>query len=401
MLYVYVIRRISSDESSKKSCEWYGLKLNKTATMKELVKKLSKKWEITPEKLSFAEINGNRYVKLISVNNKNNDMKICDLGLRSRRIFAFEQIDAAEYQKRFTKEPKIVLKRREQNTVKYYKSISDLKPFEIVDAQDYRGDWYRGIVLGGKIKKRQDYSIKIHFIEFGDKWDEFYSDDNINKVAPPGTYAEEPNPKEFTLSVYHRVNQSYFDGIPILVTLSSEMTWDEAYEEIVSQCSRFINLKSSYFKERVRKHQSNKHKIKDVSKCLNEIIDEPPFKISIVESTGKRCFFWSLEAKVCLPQDKERRLELDKWRGCNMKTGSDKIKWLLNWSKNQSIYLEWTEDDFKEIYTDIEWFNHKSATRLINIEAQRENGISLNEWLELFVKEDTLEDYQWEVSYTQ
>ena len=127
------------------------------------------------------------------------------------------------------------MKRKEQNTVKYYNSISELKPFQIVDAQDYRGDWYRGIVLGGKIRRRQDLSVKIHFIEFGDKWDEFYSDDNINKIAPPGTYAEEPSPKEFTLTVYHQVNQSYFEGIPILVTLSSEMTWDEAYEEIVSQ----------------------------------------------------------------------------------------------------------------------------------------------------------------------
>ena len=272
LLYVYVIKRLSQDEVNKKICEWFGLKLSKTATLKELVKKLSKKWSISPDKLSFAEINGNRYVKVISVNNKNNDMKIWDLGLRSRRIFTFEQMDTLEYQKRFIKEPKIIMKRKEQNTVKYYNSISELKPFQIVDAQDYRGDWYRGIVLGGKIRRRQDLSVKIHFIEFGDKWDEFYSDDNINKIAPPGTYAEEPSPKEFTLTVYHQVNQSYFEGIPILVTLSSEMTWDEAYEEIVSQWSRFINLKSSYFKERMRRNKLEKHKVKDVTRCLTEIL---------------------------------------------------------------------------------------------------------------------------------
>lgn len=397
---MYVIKRLSQDEVNKKSCEWFGLKLSKTATLKELVKKLSKKWSISPDKLSFAEINGNRYVKVISVNNKNNDMKIWDLGLRSRRIFTFEQMDTLEYQKRFIKEPKIIMKRKEQNTVKYYNSISELKPFQIVDAQDYRGDWYRGIVLGGKIRRRQDLSVKIHFIEFGDKWDEFYSDDNINKIAPPGTYAEEPSPKEFTLTVYHQVNQSYFEGIPILVTLSSEMTWDEAYEEIVSQWSRFINLKSSYFKERMRRNKLEKHKVKDVTRCLTEIIEEPPFKIIFVESTGKKWFFCSLEAKVWMPQDKERRSELEKWRGWDMKRGEDKIKWLLNCSKNQSIYLAWSEDDFKDIYMDIECFNHKSASKLIDIEAQRENGISLTEWLELFVKEDTLDDYQWDVSAT-
>ena len=37
-----------------------------------------------------------------------------------------------------------------------------------------------------------------------------------------------------------------------------------------------------------------------------------------------------------------------------MKTGTEKIKWLLHCSKNQSIYLEWTEDDFKDIYMEIE-----------------------------------------------
>ena len=62
-----------------------------------------------------------------------------------------------------------------------------------------------------------------------------------------------------------------------------------------------------------------------------------------------------------------------------MKRGEDKIKWLLNCSKNQSIYLAWSEDDFKDIYMDIECFNHKSASKLIDIEAQRENGISLTE----------------------
>jgi hypothetical protein len=36
----------------------------------------------------------------------------------------------------------------------------------------------------------------VHFFEFPERWDEWYKEsDGINKIAPFGTYAEEPKDK--------------------------------------------------------------------------------------------------------------------------------------------------------------------------------------------------------------
>lgn len=242
---------------------------------------------VPSERLILAEINGAKYVKIISANKKNKDMKLMNIGLRSSRIFAYEMLETKEFENRMIKEPKFDPKDQTINKHKFFKSIQDLKTFDTVDAQDYRGDWYRGIVMGKKTTKQDDVSMKVHFIEYEEKWDEFYDDDNLYKVAPPGTYAQEPASKDYTFIAYHRVNQYVFEGIPFVLTLSSEMTWNEAYIEIMTQVSR--SIKKKYYKElKVGAKLNNKTFRLDM---LDDIIENPPFNIIFVESTGKKCLF--------------------------------------------------------------------------------------------------------------
>ena len=77
-----------------------------------------------------------------------------------------------------------------------------------------------------------------------------------------------------------------------------------------------------------------------------------------------------------------------------MKRNDEKIKWLIACSKNQSINIEWTTENFKDFYEEISSVYDQSAKRLFQLEQKRENGIDLDECLDLFVKEDTIDDFQ-------
>ena len=263
---------------------------------------LSKITKIDADRLVLTEINGAKYVKIISARQKNKDMKLINIGLRSNQIIVYEVLDTSKYANSMVMQPKFNPNEQSDSKHKYYRSIQDLKTFTTVDAQDYRGDWYRGITMGIKVTKHEDLSMKVHFIEFDEKWDEFYDDENLYKIAPPGTYAKEPNVKDHTFIAYHRVNTSSFEGMPMIITLSSEMTWNEAYREIVVQVSRFVS--SDYYE-----HLSNGGRIKNTFRIdyLEKLIKNPPFSIIFVEATGRKCLFCSLEAKTCLSRDKERK----------------------------------------------------------------------------------------------
>lgn len=67
----------------------------------------------------------------------------------------------------------------------------------ILDAKDDYGNWYAGIVIDRDFNyDNKDYSIKVHFYEFPERWDEWYKEsDGILRVAPFGTYSEEPKDK--------------------------------------------------------------------------------------------------------------------------------------------------------------------------------------------------------------
>ena len=43
----------------------------------------------------------------------------------------------------------------------------------------------------------QKNSIKVHYFDFADRWDEYFEDKDIHKLAPYLTFAEEPKNKIF------------------------------------------------------------------------------------------------------------------------------------------------------------------------------------------------------------
>jgi hypothetical protein len=63
-----------------------------------------------------------------------------------------------------------------------------------------------GIVVDRNFNfNEKEYSIKVHFFEFPERWDEWYKEsDGINKLAPFGTYAEEPKDKILMVPMMHR-----------------------------------------------------------------------------------------------------------------------------------------------------------------------------------------------------
>ena len=53
---------------------------------------------------------------------------------------------------------------------------------------------------------RKQFSIKIHFLEFPDRWDEWYKEgpEDLARIAPFGTYGEEPKDKIISIPMMHR-----------------------------------------------------------------------------------------------------------------------------------------------------------------------------------------------------
>lgn len=52
---------------------------------------------------------------------------------------------------------------------------------------------------------KMECSIKVHFFEFPERWDEWYKEtDGISKIAPFLTYADEPKDKCMFMPMMHR-----------------------------------------------------------------------------------------------------------------------------------------------------------------------------------------------------
>lgn len=62
-----------------------------------------------------------------------------------------------------------------------------------------------------------------------------------------------------------------------------------------------------------------------------------------------------------------------------MPRNSEKAKWLLSCSKNQTINIEWQEDNFKSVYTEFGVHTDDTAEKLTKLEEQRVNGIDILE----------------------
>jgi hypothetical protein len=50
----------------------------------------------------------------------------------------------------------------------------------------------------------QQNSVKVHFYEFPERWDEWFTEENIHKLAPFGNHTEEPKDKVYAMPVVHR-----------------------------------------------------------------------------------------------------------------------------------------------------------------------------------------------------
>lgn len=50
----------------------------------------------------------------------------------------------------------------------------------------------------------QQFSVKVHFYEFPERWDEWFNNETIHKLAPFGAFAEEPKEKAYSMPMTHR-----------------------------------------------------------------------------------------------------------------------------------------------------------------------------------------------------
>lgn len=87
------------------------------------------------------------------------------------------------------------------------------------------------------------FSVKVHFYEFPERWDEWYKEESINKIAPFGSYTEEPKDKVISIPMMHRKvvkndntnkNEHQIIGMPFYISLGNWYTWEEAYVEVVN-----------------------------------------------------------------------------------------------------------------------------------------------------------------------
>jgi hypothetical protein len=101
-----------------------------------------------------------------------------------------------------------------------------------------------GIVIDREFDfELQRNSIKVHFYEFPERWDEWYTEENLSKVAPFGSFAEEPKDKIYAMTMTHRkvinneaTNKTEMQaiGMPFYISIGSWFTWEETYMEVVT-----------------------------------------------------------------------------------------------------------------------------------------------------------------------
>jgi hypothetical protein len=85
-----------------------------------------------------------------------------------------------------------------------YKSVEELQLFDLVDAKDCKGKWYKGMVIDEKYdRKSKELRKKVHFFGFKSNHDEYYANDNIDKIAPFLTFCEEEPEQFYSLDVVH------------------------------------------------------------------------------------------------------------------------------------------------------------------------------------------------------
>lgn len=94
---------------------------------------------------------------------------------------------------------------------------------------DNKGKWFPGIVSDELVdSKTKQVSKRVHFFKFDAKWDEYYGNDNIEKIAPFRSHCPEKDEEIFyQFDVFHTNDDrgGAFIGTPFKVTLLSEISW--------------------------------------------------------------------------------------------------------------------------------------------------------------------------------
>jgi hypothetical protein len=109
----------------------------------------------------------------------------------------------------------------------------------VVDAKDSMGKWYVGIVVDEKRDLgNKGICKKVHFYEFNEKWDEWFNEDDIKKLAYYGTRAKDPADRVYSMQLLQRktsrTSGSFVNfGTPYVISFGSWFTWNDAYEDIV------------------------------------------------------------------------------------------------------------------------------------------------------------------------
>lgn len=115
-----------------------------------------------------------------------------DFDKQSRRQGAFKSATKSDSKTQLS-----IVKGKKGGKTRRFKDIDELQVGMIVDASDYRGSWYAGIVVE---ESQERGAIKIHFFEFNEKWDEWFTNDDVKikkRIEPYGYKAEEPADKVF------------------------------------------------------------------------------------------------------------------------------------------------------------------------------------------------------------
>jgi hypothetical protein len=79
-----------------------------------------------------------------------------------------------------------------QDVIKQYLRVEQTQVGNIIDAQDYLGNWHLAIVM-----KANNQDRDIHFLPYSNqKRDEVFSEADSNKIAPVFTNSEVPTDPE-------------------------------------------------------------------------------------------------------------------------------------------------------------------------------------------------------------
>ncbi|GKY95003.1 hypothetical protein MPSEU_000464900 [Mayamaea pseudoterrestris] len=125
-----------------------------------------------------------------------------------------------------------------------------------VDAKDQRGNWFPGAVIellsgdtnaskAGNVAG-QPTRVRVHFDNFGSKWDEHYKVEDFNEGRVRPLYAHSiPRPKPTEFLVYHRrmdriTGEPISFGHPFYVQCHNDWSNARAGAHILAQASRFL-----------------------------------------------------------------------------------------------------------------------------------------------------------------